>query len=859
MGLSQLNLTRRLFWFITFFIIVSQAIIVVYLYQKSEELVQKRAYSKSKTLLDYFVSMRYIYHQQFLSSGIDLSDATVGFLPAHAASHINEEFGKRSRDGISIKNVSDRPRNVANKADALEAQMIDYFNKNPQENEQMRLVKEGEKEFYFFTAPLRIDAYCLACHGKKEEVLPYIARRYATAYDYKLGEVRGLTSIRIPKKTLYEPVMDLFEKEVLFSMSVMSFLLILMYFTIRGETKRDVEQKKELEKLVKEHTKGLVEKSLELEKAYAHQKHLYSILRTIADSNQILITTKTLEDLLHETALCLFNNDSFTCVKISLFEQGKLNVKESYGCDELHTPNTIEEYVFKNNISLVVTPNSDELPLECKDIIAPYGITEAYVIALTSDKFSKYPLGTLSIATTQESGFSLEERSMIEELAGDIGFAVNSFLQKESIVKLSYYDTLTGLPNKVMLNEHLKITLQACKNTHIKGALLFLDLDNFKSINDLKGHSNGDILLVHMAQRIENSLSNQGIISRFGGDEFAILLPNLSSNIREAALVAEEIALKILHASKEPFLIDGHAFYLSVSIGITLLSEEDHSEILMSRADSAMYAAKNAGKDTIRFFDENIQRVMEEKSFMLQELRDAMDKKEFELYYQIQVNAKAKTVGVEALIRWMHPALGMVSPVAFIPLCEETGLIVPLGRWVLEQATQQVRLWQEDYHKSQWRVSVNVSAKQFEQENFVDLVKNTIQNAQISPSLIRLELTESLLIGDTKSALEKITELKDFGVSLSVDDFGTGYSSLQYLKELNVNELKIDQSFIRDFLDQKSDALIVEAIISIGTKFNMEVIAEGVENEEQFEKLKMMGCQNFQGYYFGKPLPPQHL
>lgn len=857
--MAQLNLTKRLFWIIAFFIISAQCIVVGYLYHKSEELVQKRAYSKSKTLQDYFVSMRYVYHQQFLASGIDLSDSTVGFLPAHASSYISEEFSKRSTDGITIRNVSERPRNLMNKADKLEEQMIEHFNKHPQENEKMKLVKDGEKEFYFFTAPLRIEPYCLACHGKKEEVLPYIARRYTTAYDYKVGEVRGLTSIKIPKNVLFDPVMDLFYKEVIFSIVVMSFLLILMYFTIKEQTKRDVEQKKELEKLVNERTKGLVEKSLELEAAYAHQKHLYSILRTVADSNQILITTKTLEELLHETALCLFNNDSFACVKITLFEKGKLHVKESQGCDAVQATNAIEEYVFKHNTSLIVTPKRNDLPFACDDIIEPYGITEAYATALTSDKFSKYPLGTLSIATTLEGGFSQEERAMIEELAGDIGFAVNSFLQKESIVKLSYYDVLTGLANKAMLSEHLKIALQSSQNTHTKGALLFLDLDNFKSINDLKGHSSGDALLIDMARRLEYLIGNQGLVSRFGGDQFAILLPNLGLHIHEAALSAEEIALNILHVSKEPFLIDGHPFYLSVSIGITLVSEDESSDILMSRADSAMYLAKNAGKDTVRFFDEGIQKIMEEKSLMLQELRDALDHKEFVLYYQVQVNQEAQIIGVEALIRWIHSKRGMVSPAAFIPLCEEIGLIVPLGQWVLEQATQQIVAWKNDPQKSKWRISVNVSAKQFEQANFVTLVKETIQQANIEPSLIRLELTESLLIGDTKSALEKIIELKTFGVSLSVDDFGTGYSSLQYLKELSVNELKIDQSFIWDFLHQKSDALIVEAIISIGTKFNMEVIAEGVETKEQFEQLKAMGCQNFQGYYFGKPLPSHQL
>jgi len=857
--LKHLNLTKRLFWIIAFFVIVAQAMVIFYLYHQSEELVLQRAYSKSKTLQDYFVSMRYIYHQQFLASGIDLNDSTVGFLPAHASSYISEEFSKRSRDGVTIRNVSDRPRNPTNKADALEEQMIGYFNKNPHENEKMKLVQEGDEAFYFFSSPLRIEAYCLACHGKKGEVLPYISGRYDTAYDYTLGEVRGLTSIRIPKSVLFDSTMNLFLKEVVFSVIIMVFLLILMYFTIKKQTKRDVAQKEELEKLVRERTLRLVEKSTELEKAYKRQQHLYSILRTVADSNQILITTKTLEELLHETALCLFSNPSFAHVKLALVEQNALIVKESYGFDASYAANYMEEYAFQHHTTLILTPQSENIPFTCKEAMRIYGVTEAYATALFSDRFSKNPLGTLSICTTLEGGFSEEERAMIEELAGDVGFAVNSFLQKESIVKLSFYDPLTGLPNKTMLCENLKVALHGCKNTHTKGALLFLDIDNFKSINDLKGHSSGDKLLIDMARRLEQCVLNQGIVSRFGGDEFAILLPNLGLKIHEVALSAEEMALAILYASKEPFDIDAHPFYLSASIGIALLSEEESIEVLMSRADSAMYLAKTSGKDMVRFFDEGIQKLMEEKSLMLQSLRDAIDVQEFVLHYQVQVDTFSHIVGVEALIRWIHPIKGAISPASFIPLCEESGLIIPLGEWVLRQAVGQICTWKEDPKKSQWRISVNVSTKQFEQENFVFLVKEIIETAHIDPTLIRLELTESLLIGDTKRALEKITELKTFGVSLSVDDFGTGYSSLQYLKELNVNELKIDQSFVRDFLTQKSDALIVEAILSIGKKFNMEVIAEGVETKEQFEKLKEMGCQSFQGYYFGRPLLPQLL
>lgn len=833
--------------------------VVLYLYHQAENLAQMRAYSKAKTLQDYFMSMRYVYHQQFLQSGIDLNDSTVGFLPAHASSHISEEFLKRSNQGISIHNVSDRPRNSVNQADALETQSIAYFNQNPDKNESIELVKEGDKEFFFFASPLRIQAYCLVCHGEKNEVLPYIAKRYENAYGYKLGEVRGLTSIKIPKNLLFDEVIEFFWKEVVFSSIVMFFLLTLMYIAIKELTKRDVEQKKELEALVLERTKNLAQKSAELENANAHQKHLYSVLRTVADSNQILITTQTLEELLYETALCLFANDSFAHVKIALYENDALNVKESRGFDEEHEVNALEKIVFEEGGYRIITNQSENIPQSCKETMVRYHVSEAYITVLKSDKFARSALGVLTVCTTMPEGFSPEERSMIEELAGDIGFAINSFMQKESILKLSYYDPLTNLANKTLLAEQIRLCINANKRSKAYGALLFMDLDNFKSINDLKGHATGDELLIMMAQRLENYAHENNIVARFGGDEFALLLPSLSTVLEDAAKKAEEIAMQILVATKEPFMIDHHPFYVTVSIGIGLFDGDEDVAILLSHADSAMYTAKTDGRNTIRFFDPYIQKVMEEKSSMLQQLRDAIDSKQFLLYYQPQVDKDAAIIGVEALIRLKKANGELISPMQFIPLCEESGLIVSLGQWVLKEAMMQVKRWESDTLKSQWRVSVNVSTKQFEREDFVQVVRLALEEVAINPALIRLELTESLLIGDSAKALEKINALKILGVSLSVDDFGTGYSSLQYLKRLNVDELKIDQSFVHDFMVDRSDALIVETIISIGKNFNMEVIAEGVETKEQFERLKAMGCQNFQGYFFGKPTSSELL
>jgi len=857
---KQLTLTKRLFWIITFFIFLANTVVIGYLYRQAHELTAIRAYSKAKTLHDYFISMRYVYHQQFLSSGIDLNDSTVGFLPAHASTHISEFFSQRSKQGITIRNVSDRPRNPDNKADDLEEKMIRYFDAHPKEDEKLELIEDTNgQSFYFFSSPLRIQAYCLACHGKKEEVLPYIAQRYDNAYGYSLGEVRGLTSIKMPKNLVFDDVIALFWKEVFFSVTATLFLLVVTFLAIKELTKREVEQKKELEALVKERTQKLLQKSDELEKAYDHQKHLYSVLRTVADSNQILITTQTLSELLQQTAQCLFENDSFAHVKIILWDEEKLSVKESLGLDGDFNITEIEEEVFRKGGYRILTHRDKAVGSSCQTMMHRYGVSEAYITALRSDKFARNVLGVLTICTTIPQGFSPEERAMIEELAGDVGFAINSFRQKESIIKLSYYDPLTDLANKTMLSEHIRLAIQAHQNSHMYGALLFLDIDNFKSINDLKGHATGDKLLVLMAERLKSFTRDNDVLARFGGDEFTVLLPNIADNVEATARSAEETAMKILIAAKEPFMIDQHPFFVTVSIGIGLFGEKESVESLLSHADSAMYAAKRDGRDTIRFFDAFIQHVMEEKSLMLQRLRDALDSEQFFLLYQPQLDHDRRIVGVEALVRLKTKDGNTISPAHFIPICEESGLIIPLGYWVMKEAISQAAKWKEDAEKSSWRISINVSIKQFEREDFIAILEAMLKENGIDPSRLRLELTESLLIGDSEKALKKINALKTLGVSLSIDDFGTGYSSLQYLKNFHVDELKIDQSFIRDFIHNRSDAMIVETILSMGQNFHLEVIAEGVETQEQFEALKRLGCRYFQGYLFAKPTAPELL
>jgi diguanylate cyclase (GGDEF)-like protein len=431
-------------------------------------------------------------------------------------------------------------------------------------------------------------------------------------------------------------------------------------------------------------------------------------------------------------------------------------------------------------------------------------------------------------------------------------------MKEAEIVKLAHYDILTELPNRLLLKEYIyKMIQQNGKNAQY-GALLFIDLDQFKTINDTKGHDVGDMVLVETAKRIRNIIQHQDTLSRAGGDEFFVLINTYESDKERALTHVSTIAKTILAELQKPYFVRENDFCLSASIGIALFDDAHSIDDLMKYADSAMYNAKANGRNTFRFFDPKLQQIIEDKAFMIEHLRKALDKNAMILYYQPQIGDK-KIIGVEALIRWYDPVEGMISPGKFIPIAEESGLIVPLGEWVIHEAVKQLTIWNSDPIKNKWRISVNVSYKQFEKDDFVPMMESIIHQYNIRPEKLRLELTESLLIKNTQEALNKINHLKVLGLSLSIDDFGTGYSSLSYLKQLPIDELKIDQSFIRDLTNDPNDVIIVETILSIGQKFGLEVIAEGVETQEQYEQLLSMGCEYFQGYLFGKPILPTLL
>ncbi len=427
---------------------------------------------------------------------------------------------------------------------------------------------------------------------------------------------------------------------------------------------------------------------------------------------------------------------------------------------------------------------------------------------------------------------------------------------EDEIKHLAFYDSLTQLPNRRLLLDRLQQALASSARSGSNGALLFIDLDNFKTLNDTLGHEKGDLLLQQVAQRLATCVREGDTVARFGGDEFVVMLEDLSENPEEAATQTETVGEKILATLNQPYLLAGYENRSTPSIGLTLFNGHRNSiEELLKQADLAMYQSKTAGRNTLRFFDPEMQAIVTDRAALEVELREAVRQQQFILYYQPQVVGDGRLTGAEALVRWRHPRRGMVSPTEFIGLAEETGLILPLGHWVLETACAQLAKWAAQPNTAHLSLAVNVSAHQFRQDDFVAQVLAVLGSTGANPQRLKLELTESLLVSNVENTIAKMTALKAQGVGFSLDDFGTGYSSLSYLKRLPLDQLKIDQSFVRDILIDPNDAAIAKMVVALAESLGLTVIAEGVEIEAQRNFLARQGCHAYQGYLFSRPLP----
>ena len=429
-------------------------------------------------------------------------------------------------------------------------------------------------------------------------------------------------------------------------------------------------------------------------------------------------------------------------------------------------------------------------------------------------------------------------------------------LAEEKIHELAFYDQLTGLPNRTLLLDRLRQTIAASSRSLCYGALLFIDLDNFKTLNDTLGHDIGDSLIKQVAQRLLQCVREGDTVARLGGDEFVVVLAGLSTDKGQAASAIETASKKILAVFDHSYQLGEISQRSTASLGVTLFQgDKVNTEDLMKQADLAMYRSKDSGRNTWHFFDPAMESSLKERAALEEDLRHGLDNHQLLLYYQAQVNADNEVTGAEVLVRWQHPRRGMVSPGDFIPLAEATGLILPMGHWVLKTACMQLAQWATQPERAHLTVAVNVSAHQFRHADFVNQVFEVLRQTGANPQRLKLELTESLLVTNVEQVIAKMTALRACGVGFSLDDFGTGYSSLSYLKRLPLDQLKIDQSFVRDVLTDHNDASIARTVVALAHNLGLGVIAEGVETSGQRDFLAQAGCLDYQGYFFSRPLP----
>jgi diguanylate cyclase (GGDEF)-like protein/PAS domain S-box-containing protein len=585
--------------------------------------------------------------------------------------------------------------------------------------------------------------------------------------------------------------------------------------------------------------------ALTLSLLLAYQTWLMAILQRRRLSLQDAVTEQTRE-LLNARAHLQATLDAIPDL---LFDIDRNGIIHSYHTNQPELLTVPAEQFLGNSFHLF-------LPEDASDVVHQ-ALEEALEKGVSSGKCYSVTLPERGLAT-----FELSVSRKADDEQGVPRFLVLSrdiSERKENedrINNLAFFDPLTQLPNRRLLQDRLEHALVTSQRQENLGALLFIDLDDFKTLNDNRGHHIGDLLLIAVAERLKESVRNQDTVARLGGDEFLVVLEGLDQELNTAATQAQQVGEKILTALNHAYQLEGHEYFNSPSIGICLFGDQNANiDELLKQADQAIYHAKAAGRNTLRFFDPEMQATTAQRFALQHEIREALQQQQFQLYYQPQLDQQGKVVGAEALIRWLHPQRGMIPPLDFIPIAEESGLITALGNWIVETACAQLIRWSQSPHTAHLILSINVSPRQFQHPQFVDELLAIIARSGADPHKLTLELTESMLVANPQDIISKMDALKPSGITFSLDDFGTGYSSLSYLKRLPISELKIDKSFVNDILTDSNDAAIARMIIRLAQSMELTVIAEGVETKAQRDWLESEGGFKYQGYYFGRPVP----
>ncbi len=616
--------------------------------------------------------------------------------------------------------------------------------------------------------------------------------------------------------------------------------------------------------------KGVNQDITERKHAEQIQKRLNRALRMLSDCNMTLVHAKDEAKLLSDICRLVVEQGGYSLTWVGFAENDEektVRPVAQHG-DDRHYLGTIK--TLWADVELGRGPTGTAIRTGMTDInpdfrtnprTAPWrdaALARGYHSSIALPlKSNKHAFGALAIYSSETEPFSHEEVKLLEELASDLAYGIETLRTRvkheeaeRQLEYLAHHDMLTGLPNRLLLRDRFGQATAQADRDRSGVAVLFLDLDNFKQVNDSLGHNYGDRLLVQVVERLRNCLRDTDTISRQGGDEFIVLLPHMTD-----LGVISGIAHNIIESFAEPFDIENYSLNITFSIGISMYPEDNRDfDALLKNADTALYQAKDSGRDTYRFFSEKMNVDAQEQLHLQGQLRNAVKNQEFRLHYQPQIDIRSgRIVGVEALVRWQHPELGLIPPGKFIPLAERSGLIIQMGEWVLNEACRQAQSWRESGHTLV--MAVNLSALQFKRGNLIETVEKILRRTGLPAEFLELELTESILLHDIEVAIRTLRSLREMGVKFSIDDFGTGYSSLSYLKRLAVNKLKIDQSFVRDLTEETDSAAIVKAIIQLGHTLQLSVIAEGVETDAQLDFLRDYGCDEVQGYLFSRPVP----
>jgi len=779
-------------------------------YQRIQQTQNLILYNESETLSRFISAFRQTYQDVFLKEHIEVTEKTIHLLPVKTMKAISENFGQSMRHKVVVRTVSDRPRNPQNQANAFELKQIQYFKSHP--NIEDAFIQN--ENTFSYTKPLYIQPSCLKCHGKREDAVPSIRKKYTKAYNYKLGEIRGLLNIKIQEQAFFKTLYDDFKETLAITIVLYIVFLGIIYILLQKLRHKEENYTKSLESEIEEKTEAL-----------RRQKDTFETLFE-KSSEGILILKEGSFIQCNEKAVKMFHATS----KNEILQLHPADLSPEFqpdGSNSLAKANEMIKLSFENDDYMFewLHLRLDGSYLYAEVHLTPIVLNNQEVIYVT----------LTDISERKDAQQKLEEQQRI-------------------LYHQAHHDGLTKLPNRTYFNEYLQETMLYAKAHDETFALFFIDLDQFKQINDSLGHEIGDRVLQIVTERFKAKIGKEDFLARIGGDEFTLIVKSYKS-VASLSLMAQKLIDVLAH----PIHIEGHTLYISSSIGISLYPKDadDTKENLLKYADAAMYKAKDEGRNNVQFYQSAMTALAFERITMKADLRQALKKKEFIVYYQPQMDAREKRlIGMEALVRWKHPKMGMIPPSEFIPLAQESGLMTKIDQWVMDEAMRQVAQWYAQGFKA-GVLALNLTLPHLREKDFIEELKVRMKKRNFKTSWLELEITEGEVMKQHEEAIFKLQQIHDMGIKVAIDDFGTGYSSLAYLKRLPIDKLKIDQSFVKELPSNPEDSAIAKAIIALAKNLHLETIAEGVEEKAQLDFLVAHGCYNIQGYYFGKPMEAQ--